>query len=231
VSSAATIVRDIRSVFRAHADASKAAGMRAYMRDQFPFLGIISPVRKQLQKELVGGLGDVLVAFDVAEQLFAFDEREYQYSACDLLSRVVSRKQSPLPNPNVLLERVEALLRVKSWWDTVDALAPAVAGTIVKRSAELDVREVGRRWIRDDDFWVQRAAMLLQLKYKADTDEPLLFELVLHVASSKEFFLRKGAGWVLREYSKTAPKAARKFLDAHYDELSGLTLREASKYC
>jgi len=50
-------------------------------------------------------------------------------------------------------------------------------------------------------------------------------------ADSTEFFVRKGAGWALREYSKIDPKIVRTFIDAHYDELSSLTVREGSRYC
>ena len=36
--------------------------------------------------------------------------------------------------------------------------------------------------------------------------------------------------WALREYSKTAPEAVNAFLEAHRDQWSGLTYREARKY-
>ncbi|MEZ4918947.1 MAG: DNA alkylation repair protein [Saprospiraceae bacterium] len=51
------------------------------------------------------------------------------------------------------------------------------------------------------------------------------FEYILLVADSKEFFLQKGAGWALRQYSKTNPDAVREFVAAH--RLPALTRREA----
>ncbi|HAN77872.1 MAG TPA: hypothetical protein DCQ31_08920 [Bacteroidales bacterium] len=48
------------------------------------------------------------------------------------------------------------------------------------------------------------------------------------LATSKEFFIRKAIGWVLREYSKTNPVMVREFLSTV--QLSGLSVREASKY-
>ena len=46
----------------------------------------------------------------------------------------------------------------------------------------------------------------------------------------KYFFIRKAIGWVLREYSKTNPKAVEKFITRHELRLSNLSIREGSKY-
>ena len=78
------------------------------------------------------------------------------------------------------------------------------------------------------NMWLQRAAILFQLKYKDKTDTDLLFKLIEETASSKEFFIRKAAGWALRELSKTNPGLVLEFVLSH--NLSGLTKREASKY-
>jgi 3-methyladenine DNA glycosylase AlkD len=45
-----------------------------------------------------------------------------------------------------------------------------------------------------------------------------------------EFFIRKAIGWVLRGTSKKRPELAYEFLLEHIDRVSGLTLREGSKY-
>ncbi|MGQ0569406.1 MAG: DNA alkylation repair protein, partial [Armatimonadota bacterium] len=45
-----------------------------------------------------------------------------------------------------------------------------------------------------------------------------------------EFFIRKATGWVLREVSKKRPALVYEFLRRHQDRVSGLTLREGSKY-
>src|SRR2546430_14509333 len=47
-----TAVRDrLVAVYGAAADPARAAPMRAYMRDQFPFLGIPTPARRALSRE------------------------------------------------------------------------------------------------------------------------------------------------------------------------------------
>ena len=50
------------------------------------------------------------------------------------------------------------------------------------------------------------------------------------MVGEKEFFIRKAIGWVLRDVSKKRPDIAFGFLSEHVREVSGLTLREGSKY-
>ena len=44
------VIDDLAAAYREHAAPGQAAAMRAYMRDQFEFLGIPSPLRRQLSK-------------------------------------------------------------------------------------------------------------------------------------------------------------------------------------
>ncbi|MCK6539366.1 MAG: DNA alkylation repair protein, partial [Anaerolineales bacterium] len=41
----------LKALFEKHADPARAAPMRKYMRDQFEFLGIKTPERRELQKQ------------------------------------------------------------------------------------------------------------------------------------------------------------------------------------
>jgi 3-methyladenine DNA glycosylase AlkD len=50
------------------------------------------------------------------------------------------------------------------------------------------------------------------------------------MVGEKEFFIRKAIGWVLRDVSKRRPHLVHTFLMNHIDEVSGLTVREGSKY-
>jgi 3-methyladenine DNA glycosylase AlkD len=61
----------------------------------------------------------------------------------------------------------------------------------------------------------------------------LLYETILPSigvsAFAKEFFIRKGVGWALRQRSYKAPEEVQVFCDEYADQLSPLTLREALK--
>ena len=114
----------------------------------------------------------------------------------------------------------------KSWWDTVDGIAPCV-GELVRQdpslAATMDL------WIGDQDMWLRRIAILYQLRYKAATDADRLFSYCELRGHETEFFIRKAIGWALREYAKTDPAAVRGFVACNETILSGLSKREALK--
>lgn len=203
----------------------RAVGAAAYMRDQFRFFGIDAPTRRRLIREVRHTLGLPSSVLDLADLCWADAEREMQYAACDVLAQpAVLRRLTPVNVPHL-----QRLVTTKSWWDTVDVLAPTIIGGILRPFPDL-VRAHARAWIESDNIWLQRTAILVQLKYREQTDFDLLTECILRRASSTEFFVRKGAGWALRQYAYTAPDLVRAFLDEHRQALSGLTLREASKH-
>ena len=218
---AADVVERLSAAFRANMDANEAPGMARYMRDQFPFLGIKSPVRRALQRDTLRGLdrpGERDLA-DAARELWQLREREFQYAACDLLATNVRALTQES------LGVCQELITAKSWWDTVDALAGSVAGRIVLANPEA----VGTmdRWIDDEYMWLRRTAILHQLKWKERTDRERLFRYCALRAHETEFFIRKAIGWALRQYSWSNPQAVVAFVTEHEAQLSGLSKREA----
>jgi 3-methyladenine DNA glycosylase AlkD len=125
---------------------------------------------------------------------------------------------------------VEGLLLQSQTWAHVDWLAIKVAGPLVKRRPSLESRL--RTWAKEDNFWIRRASLIAQLdELKAGRGNFRLFnQLASEMVTEKEFFIRKAIGWVLREVSKKQPDLAYSFLSAHIDKVSGLTLREGSRY-
>jgi 3-methyladenine DNA glycosylase AlkD len=122
---------------------------------------------------------------------------------------------------------IEKLIVTKSWWDTVDILATHLAGEYFKKHKnKIDL--ITNQWNNSDNIWLQRSSLLFQLKYKQNTNVFLLENYILNLKESKEFFIRKSVGWILREYSKTNPAWVIQFLQKN--ELSNLSVREASKY-
>lgn len=206
--------------FEEHRDPERAAGMSAYMRGQFPFLGIPTPQRRALSRTAVAGLPapEERELAVVARRCWRRAEREYQYFACDYVGRHVSRC-SP-----AFLGELRWLVTHKSWWDTVDALAHAT-GTLVQVHPSL-VDEMDR-WVDDSDFWIARVALLHQLGARDRTDTDRLFAYCERRAGDTELFIRKAIGWALREYSKTDPDAVVRFVEDQGAGLSPLSRREA----
>lgn len=198
--------------------------MAAYMKDHFEFLGLSAAVRRSTQKPVLiqSASADNDELLDFAEACWAEEEREFQYTAVDVL-----RKRAAALEPTDL-DRLHSLVSTKSWWDTVDHLAAHIVGALVRRhrelSADMDV------WVLDDDLWVARTAMLHQLMWKDDTDPDRLFRYAESQSGHPDFFMRKAIGWALRQYARIDPDAVRAFVAAHDQELSGLSKREALKH-
>jgi 3-methyladenine DNA glycosylase AlkD len=216
------VIRRLRSAFETEADAEWAVGAAAYMRDQFPFLGVRTPARRRLVTEALAGLPPPtepqLAA--LARVLWQQPEREFQYAGCDLVSKHVG-----VTSPG-FIEVVHELVVTKSWWDTVDALAAHTAGPLVRSHPELTT--VMDDWVVSDNIWVARTAILHQLTYRDDTDGDRLFGYCRLRSTDSEFFIRKAIGWALRTYAAREPDRVAEFLRTT-PSLSPLSIREATK--
>ncbi len=208
--------------FHAHADAAKAKKQEAYLRDQFKFLGLPTPVRRELSKSfLKEKTQKKVVDWKLIERLWSEAEREFQYLACDYLRKMKKYlKATDLP-------KIYQLATTKSWWETVDSLDEVVGYLLLSEKIE---RQDILQWSIDENFWIRRIAIDCQLGFKEVTDTELLACVIQNNLGSKEFFINKAIGWALRDYSKTNPKWVAHFLSENKDKLATLTLREATKY-
>jgi 3-methyladenine DNA glycosylase AlkD len=210
------------------ADADRAGPVARYMRDQFPFLGVMAPAQRDAWREVAADLPRALsepVVVEAGLALWGRPEREHQYLACTLVNRHTTvPARAPGATPAVL-DTVEGLLTTKPWWDTVDSLATHAVGALVARHRELRPRmDV---WLAGEDRWLVRSALLHMNGWKAATDADWLFAACLARADHPDFFVRKAIGWALREYGKVDERAVVAFVAAHGDELSPLSRREA----
>ena len=219
---AEAVVGRLRSAFEPEADAEWAVGAAAYMRDQFPFLGLRTPVRRRLTKRALADAPSPTEAqlAATARLLWKQPEREFQYAGCDLLAKHVG-----VAGPG-FVDVAHELVVTKSWWDTVDALAAHTVGPLVRRHPELT--EVMDDWIMSDDLWVARTAILHQLTFRDDTDADRLLGYCRIRATDSEFFIRKAIGWALRSYAAYEPERVASFV-ADTPSLSPLSVREATK--
>ncbi|MBC2135953.1 DNA alkylation repair protein [Listeria innocua] len=211
----------IQTLFRANRSVADSRPMGAYMKNQFPFLGIRATERKKLVTDFLreNGMPDDLL--ELVVELFAEEERELQYAAIDLLSRYGKKQASEA------IEIYEQLVTTKSWWDTVDGLAGTVVSNHFKLYPDL-IPIYNEAWINGDNIWLARTAILFQLKYKEETNAELLFANCEKWLGSKEFFIQKAIGWALRQYAKVDSEAVRVFVNSH--TLAPLSRREALKH-
>lgn len=214
----------LRADLEAIADPQRAVDAASYMKNRFRFLGIpMASVRSTARPVFTAGKGaPAPEILDAVDALWREPEREFQYVGVELLRR----RRRVLGADD--LGRVEHLIRTKSWWDTVDALATHVVGGLVADHPELVATM--DRWVDDDDIWIARTAILHQLNYGASTDARRLFAYVDARCADTEFFIRKACGWALRQYAREQPDAVRAYVADRGDRLSGLTRREALKH-
>lgn len=204
-------------------DPTKAIAMKSYMRNQFEFLGIPAPQRQQIHSQfrLIYQPSSESELNDWVQILWAQPFREYHHFAMSELEA----------NRNFIsiscAEIVCSLIQINSWWDTVDFLASNILGKYyLKYPVELD--RVIISWSHSSNIWLNRTAILVQLKFKEKTRFDLLESTITSHLDSEEFFIQKAIGWILREVAKTNPTWVRSFVSTH--SLKPLSKREAMKY-
>jgi 3-methyladenine DNA glycosylase AlkD len=217
---AADLVYD---TYAEHADAHLAEPMQKYMKDLFPFFGIKKPHRAVLDKNLLATIikDDEIKPFELIKLLWGRAERELHYFAIQyaLKKKLYLQKEA--------LDLFEHMILYHSWWDSVDTIADHLVGNYMLAFPELKEKEI-MRFVNHPNMWMNRTAIIFQLKYKEKTDTDLLLAAILTHLDSKEFFIRKAQGWALRQYAKTDPQFVVQTVKAH--RFSGLTVREALKH-
>ncbi|MFD3448829.1 DNA alkylation repair protein [Microbacteriaceae bacterium 4G12] len=201
----------------------KAEQMTRYMKDNFPFLGIQSPERKQLLRTFLQQYGKPQKEdlFEITRHLWSLPEREFQNIALDLFEKNLKHLD------DTFLPLFEEMITTKSWWDTIDYIASRLIG-FVFTSYPHHIEVYIPKWMASNNIWLQRTAILFQLKYKERTNTALLFSIIEELSDSKEFFIQKAIGWALREYAKTDAQTVLHFVNSH--TLAPLSKREALKH-
>ena len=218
------LAAQIQHCLAALADPARAAAMRAYLRDQFPFLGIPTPARRAVLKPLLKVDFDQKSLLTAADRLWRLPEREYRYAAIDLLSSHTGRLDASAVVPLL------ALAQREPWWETVDGLAGIVGDVVgAARRNDPDAQATMDAALRHDCLWVRRIAMIHQLGWRLETDTARLFGYAETLAPERDFFIRKAIGWALRDYARWNPQAVRDFIAAMGGRLSPLSAREAMR--
>lgn len=219
-------IEPLQAQMEASRNEEKAEKMVKYMRNQFAFYGIQAEPLKGIVKEHVKqeGIPSPDEIHDVVKTLWSKEEREYQMIALRLMDRYIKKYGIR----EIDAQLIEYMTVHKSWWDTVDHIASNHAFRLFADHPHL-LETVGKEWRASDNIWLRRVMILFQLKYKEKTDLPLLEEIIKENLGSKEFFINKAIGWILREYSKTDAEWVQRFIEEN-DELSNLSKREGLKH-
>lgn len=183
--------------------------MKAYMKDNFPFLGIKTKERrtvfhnlwKKHQQEIKENFRAIVW------QLMTKEEREFHYCGVEILIKEAKKKYA---KDDVKL--IEKLITTHSWWDTVDFIAKYVLGNYLRQFPE-ETFTVIERFSNANNMWLNRSAIIFQLDYKSKTNFDILISECEKHKESKEFFIQKAIGWALREYGTYNPNAVKNYVE------------------
>ncbi|MFL0354355.1 DNA alkylation repair protein [Xanthomarina sp. GH4-25] len=198
-----------------------ALQMKAYLRGQFEFFGIKTPIRRSILNET-----SKLFDKDLKENfrtitlnLLNQPQRELHHCAIEIFEKY-ARKSYTIKDINI----IETFIITNSWWDTVDFIAKQILGAYLLQYPEA-TKTIIEKYSLTKNMWLNRSSILFQLGYKNKTDHALLFKQCLRFSESELFFIQKAIGWSLREYGKTNPKSVLNFVNS--TSLKPLSKKEA----
>ena len=230
------LVTAVRCDLARHADPERAAKQQAYMKSAMPYRGLTSPELRAAMRPILADPAYRPASRDeweaaIRELWDGATHREERYAAI-----AIARHRFAKPfRAQGAVGLWRYLIATGAWWDLVDEIATH----LVRDELLADPPRVGaemRRWAVDPDMWIRRAAILCQVGARERIDADLLRDVILPnlegtqlagPSGRQDFFIRKGIGWALRDYAKTAPDWVRNFVADHGDQLAGLTVREA----
>ena len=218
------LIIQIKKEFATCANATKAAGAKAYLLHQFEFYGLQTPERRKICKAFykANPVNNHTELTKIIKEAFAAPERELHYFAIELLGfhhKLWTDKTITI---------IEWMLTHKSWWDSVDAINSNVIGKYFIKFPSL-LEPTTKKWNQSSNIWLQRMSILFQLPYKEKTNTELLEKYIINRIDTNEFFVNKAIGWALRAYAYTNKKWVIRFVKDH-PQLSNLSKREALKH-
>nr|WP_259548748.1 DNA alkylation repair protein [Heyndrickxia oleronia] len=192
------------------------------MKNNFKFFGLRAPLVKEVFKNFISYYSIQQNELkDLITYLWVKEEREYQMIAILFLNHY----KKWLKEEDLTL--IQYCITHKSWWDSVDSIATNILGHYMKTYPH-HIHPTTEKWLESKDIWLQRSILLFQLKYKTNTNLSILFNSILFLKDSKEFFIQKAIGWALREYSKVDSEKVIQFVES--TDLAPLSKRESLKW-
>lgn len=221
------LVAELEEALRAVGEEQRAVGSKAYLKSDLEFIGVAATPLRLVVREFLARYPDLDHRQLTGLVLALWERPVYELKAVAVA--LLERRHRELVISDLVL--IEDLLRDSHTWALVDWLCTKVVASIVERDPE-PARGVLGRWSTDEDFWIRRSSLLAQLPAlrAGGGDFDFFASIAASMVSEEEFFIRKAIGWVVRDVSKKRPGLAFGFLAENIERMSGLTLREGSKY-
>ena len=213
---------EIKKIFESRENKENAVAMSKYMRNMFDFYGLPTPKRKEVYNDFIKAEKKTKkIDWEFLDKCYEDNHREFQYFVYDYL---LAMKQYISYED---ITKIKNYIITKSWWDTIDFLCKVIGDVELRDSR---VKKLMLEWSKNDNIWIKRTAIEHQLNLKDKTDYELLEKIIVNNFGTDEFFINKAIGWALREYSKTDQKWVQNFINKYKNQMSDLSIKEASKH-
>lgn len=213
---------EIKKIFESRENKENAVAMSKYMRNMFDFYGLPTPKRKEVYNDFIKAEKKTKkIDWEFLDKCYEDNHREFQYFVYDYL---LAMKQYVSYED---ITKIKNYIITKSWWDTIDFLCKVIGDVELRDSR---VKKLMLEWSKNDNIWIKRTAIEHQLNLKDKTDYELLEKIIVNNFGTDEFFINKAIGWALREYSKTDQNWVKNFINKYKNQMSDLSIKEASKY-
>ena len=213
---------------RAHGDAERAAGAKAYHKSRRDHLGVPNPVLNDLTKTWRQQL-DVDTRVALARGLWDSDIFEGRLAAAKLLTQ--ARIQPDDAAWALICDWVPQF----DGWAVADHACMAVQRRLVADPTRLDAVAC---WTTSAHMWTRRAALVITLPWTKQNHpkpaEEAARDRILGWAATyvtdHDWFIQKAVGWWLRDLSKHDTPRVTAFLAQHGDAMKPFAAREAARY-
>ncbi len=199
--------------------------MENYLKNNFTFYGIRKGILKLESKQIINY--SKKITFDEMRDLINIlikkEEREWTYIIIFILESNISKF-----NSSDRLDFIKNLIITKPWWESVDSYSGIVLSKILLKFYDHKFIEVFLKEMNThENFWMKRASLLCQLKFRDKTDFELQKELILNICDNKIFWIQKAIGWSLRQYSEFGADEVREFVIENKEKFSNLAVKES----
>jgi 3-methyladenine DNA glycosylase AlkD len=220
---------DAITALRAHADPTRAEGMRTYHKQTREVLGLSNAITGELatawrkDHDLPG-----LVA--LAQGLWASDIFEARLAAGKLFLQARIK-----PDDTPAWDCITGFVPEFDSWAIADAVAQGGAKRLLQEPSRLDQVE---GWITSEHLWTRRAALVFTLPF-TKSRHPNQIEAAArarilgwcaNLAPDLEWFIQKAIAWWLRDLSKRDPETVAAWIATHGATLKPFAAREAARH-
>src|SRR3984893_1781320 len=161
------LVPKLRNALHRADDPVRARAMQAYMQSVTPCHGVPAPLLRQICKATFVDLQCATASHWQAQIMDLWRDARFREELYAALYLAGDKRWRPFQTVSAM-KMYEEMIVTGAWWDYVDDIASHRIGPIL-RDYPVPLRRKMLFWSKSNNLWKQRAALLCQLGFKAET--------------------------------------------------------------